>query len=95
LKNIGINPMKRLYSRASPYSSAGGRLMAMVLAVATKMFVERFHAAEVCETVRWRGGTVFRAPAALYVYSCRPSRTASEQPAQTRAATRVPRVNVL
>jgi cytochrome P450 len=48
-----------------PHSCVGASLIRMVCAVATIAFVQRFHAASVCEPVQWRGGTGFRAPAVL------------------------------
>ncbi len=54
---------------AGPHSCAGVGLIRMIASVATKAFVQRFHAAVLCEPVRWRGGIVFRAPAVLLVSS--------------------------
>jgi hypothetical protein len=69
-----------------PHSCAGAALIRMIAAVATKVFVQRFHAAAVREPVRWRGGTVFRTPAVLIVCSRRSSRTASEDSRQISSA---------
>lgn len=54
---------------AGPRSCAGAALIRIIAAVATKVFVERFHEAALCEPVRWRGGEVFRSPAVLGVCS--------------------------
>jgi cytochrome P450 len=51
---------------AGPHSCVGSGLIRMAMAVSTGAFVQRFHAAEVCEPVRWRGGSGFRAPEVLF-----------------------------
>ena len=52
---------------AGPHSCVGAGLIRMAMAASTRAFVQRFHAAQVCEPVRWRGGSGFRAPAVLFV----------------------------
>jgi cytochrome P450 len=70
--------VKHLALGAGPHSCAGSALIRMISAVATKAFVQRFHAAAVCEPVEWRGGAVFRAPAVLLARSHKPSCTSNE-----------------
>jgi cytochrome P450 len=51
---------------AGAHSCVAAGLIRMASAVATAAFVRRFPAAGVCEPVRWRGGSSFRAPAVLF-----------------------------
>lgn len=52
---------------AGPHSCVAASLIRMAVTIATTVFLRRFQHVEVREPVEWRGGTGFRAPAALYV----------------------------
>jgi cytochrome P450 len=67
--------VRHLSLGAGPHSCAGAALIRMASAVATRAFVQKFHAGTVCEPVKWRGGIVFRAPAVLFARLRRSSRT--------------------
>ena len=64
--NLSRRAAGHLAFGAGPHSCVGAFLIRMAAAVSTGVFVEKFHAATVCEPVKWRGGDVFRAPAVLY-----------------------------
>jgi hypothetical protein len=55
------------------HACAGGALIRMVAATATRLFVERFGLAEVAEPVEWWGGAGFRSVSKLYVQLAKPS----------------------
>lgn len=50
-----------------PHACAGGALIRMVAATATRLFVERFRLAEITEPVEWYGGSGFRSVSTLRV----------------------------
>ena len=49
------------------HSCVGGALIRMATAAATKVFVERFAHATICNPVEWQGGSGFRTPSTLRV----------------------------
>src|SRR6185437_7945050 len=56
-----------------PHACAGGALIRMVTAAATRLFVERFSLAEVAEPMEWWGGAGFRSASKIYVRVAKPS----------------------
>lgn len=52
---------------AGPHSCAGGPLIRMAVAIATRAFLKRFAGAPMTNPVQWQGGSGFRSAAALYV----------------------------
>lgn len=52
---------------SGPHACAGGALIRMVAATATRLLVKRFGLAEVAEPVEWRGGAGFRSASNLRV----------------------------
>jgi len=49
------------------HSCVGGALIRMTAAVATRAFVQRIDACQICGSVEWRGGAGFRSPSRLQV----------------------------
>jgi cytochrome P450 len=49
------------------HSCVGGALIRMTAAAATRAFVDKFGACQICGPVKWQGGAGFRSPASVFL----------------------------